>query len=1182
MKKTSTRLSLLSMLLFAWSITGWAQAQTPLETAMRYLEDHSEEWQLTAADIADVVVSDMYTSRHNQATHIYFNQRYSGIELYNAINGVHLKNTGEVVFATNRFTPDLASKINTTEPAISAYAAILSAADHLNLPVLSDLRLLEQVGDRQFTYSGGTISNTDIKAQLVYQLMADGKAYLAWDFALDVPTSADYWSLRVNALTAEVLDQYNWTLYCSFDDSPHQHTHDQSCGITQHNNKQSMSYAQALEAESQLNNDNAQYNVWAIPAESPAHGDRGIVVNPADPTASPYGWHDINGQEGPEFTITRGNNVHAYQDSDGDNTPNGDEPDGGEELIFDFPADLNMEPNTYREAATTQLFYMNNIMHDMAYRYGLDEAAGNFQQNNYGNGGSGGDYVQAEAQDGSGENNANFATPPDGGNGRMQMYLWTGGGSVFTVNSPQPVSGGYLVQEAAFGATITTTPVTGNVIIVDDGTGEATLGCNPPVNGDQLEGAVALIDRGSCEFGLKCLNAQEAGAIGVIVCNFEDDLISMGAGAVGGQVNIPAVMMGATDCQTIRQFAGVGLNVTFQVPEDNGPERVDGTLDNGIVAHEYGHGISNRLTGGPSAAGCLSNGEQAGEGWSDYFALVTSVRPGDTGEMGRGIGTFALRQDNNGPGIRRQRYSTDFNVNNQTYIDIAGQGVHATGEIWVTATWDLYWAMVELYGWDPDPINGTGGNNMAIQLVMDGMALQACNPGYEDSRDGILAADQLNYDGVHECLIYEVFARRGMGYFFDQGTAGSNSDGQENFETRPQCIPELKIKKEVTDFINPGDEIEVTLTLTNHKGEPVTEVMVEEELLEGLSFVAGSETGATATVNGSLITFEVGEIAHDETKTVTYTLASDPNLFSIRQFFDGMEDGDDNWFFQNLDPEGFDIWSLTQTDAYEGETSWYVPNTEAENDQVVFLDEAIEITGEKPALRFYHKYDIEVGADGGFIEVSTDGGFTWSRVAESMIRNGYNAIMTYGTLAIPNLGSFSGESDGWIPTYVDLSNYIGEAINIRWRFGSDLGNTNPNVDGWYVDNVELMDLFNYNNETCVMSAEGDLACATASDAGTIVESMVLSNTGDEVAQNRISVFPNPANDLLNVAIDITQRGNALLTITSLDGKLLLDQNVTLDGFAQLIPVNVASLQAGMYFVKVQTGATTYVEKVVVR
>ena len=96
-------------------------------------------------------------------------------------------------------------------------------------------------------------------------------------------------------------------------------------------------------------------------------------------------------------------------------------------LDFDFPMTPDEHAQTYRDAATTNLFYMNNMIHDLMSHYGFDEASGNFQANNYGRGGVGGDYVRAEAADGNGTNNANFNPPTnDGGTPRMQMYLWPG------------------------------------------------------------------------------------------------------------------------------------------------------------------------------------------------------------------------------------------------------------------------------------------------------------------------------------------------------------------------------------------------------------------------------------------------------------------------------------------------------------------------------------------------------------------------------------------------------------------------------------------------------------------------------------------------------------------------------------------------------------------------------------
>src|SRR5690606_13414908 len=132
---------------------------------------------------------------------------------------------------------------------------------------------------------------------------------------------------------------------------------------------------------------------------------------------------------------------------------------GGESLAFDFPIDFEQQPVTYQDAAITNLFYWNNIIHDVLYQYGFAEVSCNFQVNNFGNGGAGNDPVRAEAQDGSGTNNANLATPPDGQQPRMQMFEWTAPPQ-FVVTAPEAIAGSYANQQANFGpafpATITT------------------------------------------------------------------------------------------------------------------------------------------------------------------------------------------------------------------------------------------------------------------------------------------------------------------------------------------------------------------------------------------------------------------------------------------------------------------------------------------------------------------------------------------------------------------------------------------------------------------------------------------------------------------------------------------------------------------------------------------------------
>ncbi len=88
--------------------------------------------------------------------------------------------------------------------------------------------------------------------------------------------------------------------------------------------------------------------------------------------------------------------------------------------------------------------------------------------------------------------------------------------------------------------------------------------------------------------------------------------------------------------------------------------------------------------------------------------------------------------------------------------------------------WDMYWNLVDKYGFDEDRYTGNGGNNLALRLVIDGLKLQPCTPSFLDFRDAVLLADEINYDNANQCEIWDAFARRGMGVnAADGGSAGS-------------------------------------------------------------------------------------------------------------------------------------------------------------------------------------------------------------------------------------------------------------------------------------------------------------------------------------------------------------------------------------------------------------------------
>jgi hypothetical protein len=390
------------------------------------------------------------------------------------------------------------------------------------------------------------------------------------------------------------------------------------------------------------------YRVYPMPVESPNHTTppppadaRVLLPEPNDTLASRHGWLDTNGVPGPESTTATGNNVVAFFDINGNTTPEaGEVPDAGPSLAFDFALDLG-HPIDFRDALSSAVFYWTNVFHDVTYRHGFTEVAGNFQLNNYGHGGVGGDAVRALVPAGGG-GGATMSTPVDG-------------------QVPRLIIGGFV------------------------------------------------------------------------------------------------------------------------------PTR-PGALDAGVLVHELGHGISNRLTGGPASVGCLGNQEQGGEGWSDFFGLMLTMRTDHSGATGRTVGTWLLGEGPEGAGVRPARYSTAFAVNDYTYQDTRTAVVpHGVGFVWMTILWEVLWELIGASGYHPDlyDTEGTAGNQMALSLVTTGLKLQPCLPGFVDARDAILAADQVHYQGANTQRLWAAFARRGLGWSASQGSPATNADNTEAFDLPP-------------------------------------------------------------------------------------------------------------------------------------------------------------------------------------------------------------------------------------------------------------------------------------------------------------------------------------------------------------------------------------------------------------
>ncbi len=730
------------------------------EIAQQFIADSAAEFGLSSADLSDLAVRDEYVSRHNGVTHVYVRQRLNGIDVVNGDFNLNIDRRGRVFFVGNRFEKGLRSRVNANSPSIGARGAIESAARHLELTAVG-LELLQTLGgpSQQTQFSRGGISSDEIPVKLMYLPTDDSEIRLTWQVVLNLTSGLHWYTLFVDAVSGEVLEKFDMVT--------------NEAGVCVQD----------------------CYDVIPLPAESPIVSPQTTASAPYDATASPFGWHDTDGIAGAEFTDTRGNNADAITDLEGANSPGRDDvrAEGGANLVFNdfWDPSLDPEAGTNKEASVTNLFYWNNIMHDITYQYGFDEASGNFQFNNYGNGGLGDDEVRADALDGSDTDNANFFTPPDGSNPRMQMFRFIAPPTL-TINAPGNIAGEYAAGSASFGAVLDQTGITGDLALVNDGSTETippgspggivTDGCQPLVG--FTAGRIAVIDRGSCEFGLKVLNAENAGAIAAIVVNNQgDEVVNMGGGANGGQVTISSIFIGQSDGTTIKsELPGVNASLTSV-----GVDR-DSDFDNGVIAHEYGHGISNRLTGGPANVNCLNNDEEAGEGWSDWWTLTLFADESDGSMMARGIGTYVSFEPADGPGIRNFPYSTDMTVNPQTYADIGTTNIpHGVGEIWAAMLWEMYWNLVARDGFDSDLYSGSGGNNLAIQLVVDGMKMQPCSPTFVQARDAILAADMANNGGANECEIWTGFAKRGLGFSADAGGTGVG-DETEAFDL-PAGIP---------------------------------------------------------------------------------------------------------------------------------------------------------------------------------------------------------------------------------------------------------------------------------------------------------------------------------------------------------------------------------------------------------
>lgn len=519
--------------------------------------------------------------------------------------------------------------------------------------------------------------------------------------------------------------------------------------------------------------------------------------------------------------------------------------------------------------------------------------------------------------------------------------------------------------------------------------------------------------------------------------NFQVD--NFGRGGLG---NDPVV----ADAQDGSRFN----NASFGTSEDGFPGRmqmylwttaqpkVDGSFDSEVIIHEYVHGLTTRLVGGPQEATSLFGIQSGGmgEGWSDWYAMTMLSGPGDDPDAKYPFGSYVSR--NFERGIRRFAYSTNMDVNPLTYADIDPaqtrfnpadtDSVHRTGEVWASALWTARSEFIKAYGFEQ-------GKALIEQIVTDGLKLTPTNPSFVDARDAILAADRLANDGVNQCLLWSAFARRGIG-FGASALNGSTNAVRQSFATAPYCSREGSVSFDRTAYTD-GSTITLTLGDLDLIGQEAAQVLVtstatgdsETVTLKADSAIPGLFSGSVALTFADAAAGD-GKLQSGPGDTIRASFAEvTAQARAVREvtvFEDAVNKKEQFTIVSDwrLTKAAFKSPSKSLTDSKKG-------NYRDNANSIVEIARKFDFTETAGArLVFQHKYAFERGFDFGYVDVRVGDGL-WVPVA-----------------------AFTGFQNDFSEASIDLSGFDGRGkISIRFRLSSDGGVT---ADGWYIDDIRII------------------------------------------------------------------------------------------------------------------------------
>jgi hypothetical protein len=377
--------------------------ETDETIATKFLSNYAALYGLTSEQMALLKIKAKHTNSNNGLSFVEFEQKINNIPVFQGTILAALTKDKKLFRTVGNLAQALDYQSLSIENKLSPQDAVSAAAKHINITVNPSELKLESSSSHATAHvvSNGPFTR-DTETQMMYFAIEPGVATLAYSMVLWGDNYAYY--ILVDANDGNLLFLKN---------------------IKNEQTEQATYSVYNNDSPAPLSPSNA----------TPGSGIQGTPISRTTfnliselPTFNNLGWIPDGSN------TTTGNNVDAGLDIDGTNgiDANG-RAVGSPYRVFNFnytPGGVagEEEPtgNNYRMGVVTNMFFWANRYHDKLYQLGFTEAAKNFQNDNFGRGGSGNDAVMAEAQDSSGRNNANFYTPPDGSKPRMQMFIFDG------------------------------------------------------------------------------------------------------------------------------------------------------------------------------------------------------------------------------------------------------------------------------------------------------------------------------------------------------------------------------------------------------------------------------------------------------------------------------------------------------------------------------------------------------------------------------------------------------------------------------------------------------------------------------------------------------------------------------------------------------------------------------------